>query len=367
MYRALTAALLAVTSLVPIQSEPSETPSSEVDIPIGDFAHATKRAGNVPLAEDVPQVAGSPTMHLTRTGLQPFSLVGVTWTYDAAVTGVSVAVRTRAAGEAWSEWQAEAAEDAGDNDVRGGTGPIWTGDADAIEVAVSTVAGQPPRDLRLALIDPGTSPDDAKPTPQLMRAGEPRFYPRSGWRADRRLMTWPTSFSPRVRAIAFHHTATPNSYTKAQVPAILRAIYRYQSVTLKWGDIGYNAIIDRFGRIWEGRYGGFRKAPIGAHAGGFNYETLGVALLGNFSTVTPPPAMRSAAVAYIAWKLGQYHVNPNGVTTLTGGPNTRYRSRVTVRVPTVFPHRQTSVTACPGAGGMRVLPGIRYQALRRIG
>ncbi|WP_163508825.1 N-acetylmuramoyl-L-alanine amidase [Fodinicola acaciae] len=352
MYRAVAALVLLVSGLLPVQSEPAATPSSEVDIPLG----AVKRAGAMP-----------PTVHLTRTGLTPFSLVGVTWRADPAVTGVSVAVRTRAGDAAWSDWQTESAEDAGQVSERTGTGPIWTGAADAIEVAVRTVAGQPPRDLRLALIDPGTSPADAKPQPTLMKAGRPAIYPRSGWRPDPRLMTWRPSFSPRVKAIAFHHTATSNSYTRAQVPAILRGIYRYQAVTLKWGDIGYNAIVDRFGRIWEGRFGGLDKAPIGAHAGGFNYETLGVALLGDFSKAAPPVAMRNAAAAYIAWELGRYHVNPTGTTTLTGGPNTRYRTRVTVRVPTVFPHRQTSVTECPGDGGTRVLPGIRYQASRRIG
>jgi hypothetical protein len=72
-----------------------------------------------------------------------------------------------------------------------------------------------------------------------------------------------------------------NGYAADDVPAIMRSIYRYHAVSRGWGDIGYNVIADKFGRLWEGRYGGLASTVIGAHAGGFNTGTFGVSMLGN--------------------------------------------------------------------------------------
>ena len=65
----------------------------------------------------------------------------------------------------------------------------------------------------------------------------------------------------------------------------MRSIYRYHTVSRGWGDIGYNVIVDKFGRLWEGRYGGLASTVIGAHAGGFNTSTFGVSMLGNYDIV----------------------------------------------------------------------------------
>ncbi len=67
-----------------------------------------------------------------------------------------------------------------------------------------------------------------------------------------------------------HHTATPNTYTRAEAPGVVRAIYRYHTVSNGWDDIGYNVLIDRFGTVYEGRKGGLESPVIGAHASGWN-------------------------------------------------------------------------------------------------
>ncbi|MGV2482190.1 UNVERIFIED_CONTAM: N-acetylmuramoyl-L-alanine amidase, partial [Salmonella enterica subsp. enterica serovar Weltevreden] len=66
-----------------------------------------------------------------------------------------------------------------------------------------------------------------------------------------------------VKAIALHHTAGSNNYTRAQAAAQVRAAYTYHAQNLGWCDIGYNALVDKYGTIYEGRYGGLDKAVQG--------------------------------------------------------------------------------------------------------
>jgi uncharacterized protein with LGFP repeats len=174
-------------------------------------------------------------------------------------------------------------------------------------------------------------------------------------------MTWRAEYAP-LHAAVVHHTATPNGYGKGSVPAMIRAIYHFHAISRGWGDIGYNVIVDRFGRAWEGRAGGLHRPTIGAHAGGFNPGTVGIAMLGNYTAAKPSAAEVEMVARLVAWKLGRVGVDPRGWTHLHGGPNTRYSTRVYVRLPVVFPHKATSRTACPGRAGEAALPGIRIRA-----
>jgi hypothetical protein len=250
---------------------------------------------------------------------------------------------------------------------------IWTGPSKGVEVAVTAVTGKAPRDVRVELIDPGksaadTNPDAAAPSARA-EAGllMPKIYSRVAWGAVEKKMTWTPTYAPTVKAITLHHTVNSNNYTSSQVPAMLRSIYQFHAVSNGWGDIGYNVVVDRFGRLWEGRAGGLTRAAVGAHAGGFNYQTAGISMLGNYSTATVPTAMREAIARFVAWKLSLYGVDPTGTTSLTGGNSSKYKDIVTLTLPTVFPHRSTSLTACPGTGGMNALPWIRSRAKALMG
>jgi uncharacterized protein with LGFP repeats len=44
-----------------------------------------------------------------------------------------------------------------------------------------------------------------------------------------------------------------------------------------WCDLGYNFLVDRFGRAFEGRYGGAQLPVLGAHTGSYNANSFGVA------------------------------------------------------------------------------------------
>ena len=70
----------------------------------------------------------------------------------------------------------------------------------------------------------------------------------------------------RPRLVVVHHTATSNSYSPAQSASIVRGIYVYYIQGRGYCDIGYNFLVDRYGIIFEGRYGGVDRGVIGAHA-----------------------------------------------------------------------------------------------------
>ena len=92
-----------------------------------------------------------------------------------------------------------------------------------------------------------------------------------------------------IRAGIVHHTAGSNEYAPEDSAGIIRSIYEYHTRTLGWCDIAYNALVDKYGQVFEGRAGGIDRPVEGAHTGGFNRDTWGVAMLGNFDQVAADP------------------------------------------------------------------------------
>lgn len=82
-----------------------------------------------------------------------------------------------------------------------------------------------------------------------------------------------------VHTLVVHHTAGGIPLAES-VPAELRAIQRLHQEARGWSDIGYNVLIDRQGRAWEGR--GLQY--VGAHTQYHNTGSIGVAFLGNYET-----------------------------------------------------------------------------------
>ena len=92
----------------------------------------------------------------------------------------------------------------------------------------------------------------------------------------------PPKYSDAVHFAVVHHTAGSNNYTRGESAAIVRGIEIYHVKGNGWNDIGYNFLVDKYGQVFEGRYGGVDKAVIGAHAEGFNTGSVGVAVLGSY-------------------------------------------------------------------------------------
>jgi uncharacterized protein with LGFP repeats len=118
---------------------------------------------------------------------------------------------------------------------------------------------------------------------------------------------------------------------------MVRAMYAYHVKSRGWCDLGYNFLVDRFGRVFEGRYGGAQWPVLGAHTASFNSNSFGVALIGNFEKAAPPQAMLESTARVLAWKLDANYRSPLATITLDGS-----------RLHTVSGHRDTKATACPG-------------------
>ena len=125
-----------------------------------------------------------------------------------------------------------------------------------------------------------------------------------------------------------------------------------------WNDIGYNFLVDRFGTVYEGRYGGIDRAVVGAHARGFNTGSVGVALLGTYTGAAPTKAAQNALTSLLAWRLDLAHTDPLSMQNVISGGSERWPAKVPVLLRTVSGHRDTGFTECPG--------GTLYARLNQI-
>jgi flagellar hook assembly protein FlgD len=115
-----------------------------------------------------------------------------------------------------------------------------------------------------------------------------------------------------------------------------------------WDDIGYNFLVDKYGQVFEGRAGGVTRNVVGAHAGGFNTGSVGIAVIGNYQSASFSSAARNALEALLAWRLDVGHVHPRDEVDRVSAGSSRWPAGRVVRLRTVSGHRDTSLTSCPG-------------------
>lgn len=325
---------------------------------------------------DLLSSAGQGRWRSARLPTSTYSMVALTWTAGRRTAAPQVHVRTRT-GERWRDWQGVPAlhdrpnADSGEGNDTTGTDVLWIGSADGIQVQVK---GLRPAGLRLLLLHPRPRAGDRSARamiPSLMRrrAGAvvptPAILDRTAWGADESWRGSP-SFNTTIEQVHVHHTVNRNDYSEADVPALIRGMYRYHTKTLGWSDLGYNFLVDRFGRVWTGRAGGAAKAVRGAHTRGFNETSTGISVIGNFDQVAPTGATLDAVAAVAAWKLELSGRDPLGVTTQVSAGSDRFGRGRSVSLPVIDGHRDTNQTACPGANLYAALPDIRVRARARM-
>ena len=285
-----------------------------------------------------------------------FQLVGLHWRGSGRVE-----YRTRDLHGRWSRWRLsddeDALPDAGSPERRATRGwrvgePQWTGPSNAIQYrSVGSVARVHAYFVRSPQLPVGGK------RPEIANA--PPIITRADWHADEAIRRAPPYYADGIHLAIVHHTAGSNSYTKAQSASIVRAIELYHVQGNGWNDIGYNFLVDKYGQIFEGRYGGITKAVVGAHAMGFNSGSVGVAVIGDYGSTAITPAARSALVSLIAWRLDLAHVDPLSKVVRVSAGNPRYAAGTSVTLNAISAHRDVYPTSCPGANLYAQLPSIR--------
>jgi hypothetical protein len=318
--------------------------------PAAAFADATLTMREVPLHGERALAATAPE----------FDMVGLHWRGSG-----SVQFRTRSPAGKWSAWrradpEGEDLPDMGSAETRVTRGwrlgnPYWTGRSNRIAYRLRG------RVLRLRVYFV-RSPEERIPLRRVSMAGSPPILSRSTWGANEAIRRAPPSFAPSVQFALVHHTAGTNSYTASQSAAIVRGIEVYHVQGNGWNDIGYNFLVDKYGQVFEGRYGGVDKNVIGAHAEGFNTGSVGVAMLGTYGSAAPPTVARNALANLLAWRLDLAHVDPRSTLTWVSGGNAKLAAGVPVMLRAVSGHRDTGFTSCPGAALYAQLGAIAQKA-----
>jgi hypothetical protein len=227
----------------------------------------------------------------------------------------------------------------------------WTGAANALRIRTTGHVAR----VRAYYVD---SPVETVSARRLQVAGSPLIISRFSWQADESIRRAPPKYSDAVHYAVVHHTAGSNNYTRSQSAAIVRGIEVYHVEGNGWNDIGYNFLVDKYGQVFEGRYGGVDKAVIGAHAEGFNTGSVGVAVLGSYGTSKISAAAKASLEQVLAWKLDLAHVDPLSTLTWKSDGNPRFASGVPVFLRAISGHRDTGFTDCPGNALYAELPQI---------
>lgn len=195
----------------------------------------------------------------------------------------------------------------------------------------------------------------------------PRIVTRLGWGADESLREAGFVYTSTVKAAFVHHSASGNNYTCKDAPKVLRSLYRYHVVSSGWRDIGYNFAVDKCGTVYEGRAGGVAKAVQGAHTMGFNTDSMGIAVIGTYTTTAPPAAAVKAVAQLTAWKLGLFNRDPRAKTTLKSGGGNLFAKGTNVKLNVISGHRDGFATECPGKLLYGQLPPTRTSSAKLQG
>jgi hypothetical protein len=163
-----------------------------------------------------------------------------------------------------------------------------------------------------------------------------------------------------VRLLLVHHSASPNTYAESDVPSIIRGFYElHTGPTKRWPDVAYGFLVDRYGRIWEGRSGSIDGPVKGNATGGSQGFALLCCFIGDHSTEPPTKQAQNAMVQLLAVLAERHAIDtrPGAHTSFTSRGSNRWPAGAVVATSTIAGHRDMSATACPGDAAYALVRG----------
>ncbi len=136
--------------------------------------------------------------------------------------------------------------------------------------------------------------------------------------------------------MSIHHTASPAS-DGGDPHARMRGMQSYHINSNGWCDIGYHFVVAQSGEIMQGRAHSDRP---GAHVGGENSGNVGISMIGNYTSSTPPTVQVENMATIVQWVHEEHDIPLN---------------RDAVRGHREWPGQTTS---CPGDVGLEKIDEI---------
>ena len=285
-----------------------------------------------------------PILLATLLSLQPneqFESVALSWNGPQQ----QVRIRASADGVTWSEWQVAPIDEDSSIDGRVVTGIVHFGSAMRhlqVDREVKATFFPPPPPPRRRVVAHG------------LAVGQVLVKSRTEWGCPdgQAAKAWTPAYTPVTHAVV-HHTAGSNNVTNWE--AEVRNVWQLHTFTNGWGDVGYNFLIDPNGVVYEGRAGG--HGALGAHFSCRNTNTVGIALLGTYSTVPPTQAAIDSLKKLLAEVTSRHRIDPLAFALHVPSQ---------LLVPTIMTHRDGNTspltctrTECPGDVLYAMMPAIR--------
>jgi len=298
---------------------------------------------------------------------EPFVSIAPTMDFGTRTPShAHIQLRVSADGQTWTDWQ-----DAGHDDhaeLREGLvqGQLVFFPADASLVQFRVVSGLAdilPESVNLFMVNPGKTPEaDTKAKAVEFEVNTSATYalpvhvPRSSWGASLNLSNLSTTMTTiTVSHLWVHHSA--GQTVSSDFAAVVRSYYSYHTGTLGWADIGYNWLVDPNGVIYQGRphvYSVVSETVTtdvqGAHAGNVNSRTMGICVIGDYTSILPSAAAITSLRNMLAWKANEKRMDVLG----TGAIGT-----VTYNILSGHRDNLSTPTSCPGNAFYPTLPNLR--------
>ncbi|MFE9173800.1 FG-GAP-like repeat-containing protein [Streptomyces kebangsaanensis] len=264
---------------------------------------------------------GAGRWSLPRQDTERFSAALLTWDDPHAELRGRAEVRARSARTGqWSHWQTlpDSRFQGREAGSRGGTGSVWTGAADGVEVRVvqddGTAAPGQPAGLSVALLDPGTDRGSRFATARGASADDGGGTPGHGG---------------SVGAAVIHDTGADgdNALSCAESRARTRTLQQEYSARGAPRP-GHDFVVDRCGQVFGGR------------GGGPGDDTVDISWIGDCTTARPGRAALEATARIPAGRSGRYGAGPGTIalpphlraqlpriTALVGAPGVSHAPR----------------------------------------